>query len=283
LAEVAPNLKAVYQLEGGLFVNNGRQAQSGRLFGRQAYAGVTGRLGTVTFGRQYTPMLNTVATFDSFGQGYGSPANDGQVSFGLDARYDSALIYATPDLGGFSASVMLVPGGKQGQSGKGAAGFNAGYTAGPLEVGLAYQQDDHHLAGASKVANTFAGAAYKLGAVKLMGGIGQVRSTPDAGASSRRSEWLIGSQIDVTSSGQLWLDYGVGKTQDSAPSDTSQALSAAWVQSLAKQARVYLVASTHKNGPAAALTPVGTSSSGGYSVSPGNTARALAVGFQYDF
>lgn len=283
LPEVTPDLKAIYQLEGGLFVNNGKQAQGGRLFGRQIYAGVTGRFGTVTFGRQYTPLLNTIATFDSFGQGYGSPTNDGQVSYGLDSRYDSALIYATPDMGGLNASLMFSPGGKNGQSGKGALGFNVGYAAGPLELGLAFQEDDHKLATAGKVRNVFAGGAYKLGVVKLMGGVGQVRSTPDAGVATTRNEWVIGSQIDVTSSGQLWLDYGVGKTKDSSPSDKSQALSAAWVQSLTKQARVYFVASVHKNDPGAALAPVGTSSSDGYSVSPGNTARAVALGFQYDF
>lgn len=283
LAEVAPDLKAIYQLEGGLFANNGRQAQGGRIFGRQVYAGVTGRFGTVTFGRQYTPLLNTVATFDSFGQGYGSPTNDGQVSFGLDSRYDSALIYSTPDMGGLNASLMFAPGGKKGQSSKGALGVNVGYAAGPLELGLAFQQDDHNLATDGKVRNVFAGAAYKVGAVKLMGGLGQVRSTPDAGGATTRHEWLIGSQIDVTSSGQLWLDYGVGKTKNSSPSDESQALSAAWVQSVMKQARVYFIASVHKNDAGAALVPVGTSSSDGYSVSPGNTARALAIGFQYDF
>lgn len=283
LSEVAPGLKAIYQLEGGLFVNNGKQAQGGRLFGRQVYAGVTGGFGTVTVGRQYTPLLNTVATFDSFGQGYGSPTNDGQVSFGLDSRYDSALIYATPDLGGLNASFLFAPGGKKGQSGKGAYGFNVGYAAGPLELGAAYQMDDHNVATDGKVQNVFAGAAYKVGAVKLFGGVGTVRSTADAGGTLRRNEWVIGSQIDVTSSGQLWLDYGVGKTKDSSPSDKSQAFSAAWVQGLTKQARVYFVASVHKNDAGAALVPVGTSSSDGYSVSPGNTARALAVGFQYDF
>lgn len=284
LDSVAPDLKAIYQLEGGIFANNGRQAQGGRLFGRQIYAGVTGGFGTVTFGRQYTPLLITIATFDSFGQGYASPTNDGQVSFGLDSRYDNALIYSTPNLGGFNASAMVALGGKTGgTSNNGAAGLNIGYATGPLELGLAFQRDDHYLATASTVQNVFGGAAYKFGKIKLMGGYGTVRTELDAGGELRRKEWLLGSQIDVTDSGQLWLNYGTGKTEDANPSDKSSAASVAWVQSFTKQARVYFVGSVHNNDAGSALVPVGTSSSGAYTISPGDTARALAVGFQYDF
>jgi len=284
LSGVAPDLKAIFQLEGGLFVGNGRQAQGGRLFGRQAYAGVSGNFGTVTFGRQYTPLLVTVATFDAFGQGYGSPTNDGHVSFGLDSRYDNALIYSTPDMAGLSANAMVALGGKTGSTGNNrAAGLNLGYSIGSLDVGLAFQRDDHYLATTGTVQNAFLGASYKVGTAKLMGGYGTVKSSPDVGADTRRNEWLIGSQINVTQRGELWLNYGTGRTRDLAVSDRATAISAAWVQKVTKEARVYVVASVHRNDPEASLVPVGTSSSGSYAVAPGDTARGLAVGFQYDF
>jgi len=283
LANIAPDLKAIYQLEAGLFVTNGHLGQGGRLAGRQAYAGVAGRFGTLTVGRQYTPLLNTIATFDSFGQGYGSPTNDGQVSFGLDSRYDNALVYATPDMSGLSANVMVAAGGETGKTGNNTTGLNLMYVSGPLGLGVAYQRDDHNLAEAGTVRNVFAGASYKLGPVKVMGGYGDVRTSLDAAGVARRKEWLLGAQIDVTRNGQLWLDYGVGKTKEASPSDKSTAMSAAWVQTLTEQARVYFVASVHENDPGAALVPVGTASSSAYSVSPGDTAKALAVGFQYDF
>lgn len=284
LDNVAPDLKAIFQLEGGVFANTGRQAQGGRLFGRQIYAGLTGDFGTVTVGRQYTPLLVTVFTYDAFGQGYGSPTNDGQVSYGLDSRYDNAIIYATPNFAGLTASAMVAVGGETGESGRNdAAGFNVNYVRGPLELGLAYQRDDHYLASDGTVQNVFFGAAYKIGGVKLMGGYGRVRSTSDAAPATRRNEWVVGSQIDVTERGQLWLSVGSGRTKGAEPSDKSTALSAAWVQTLTPQARVYFVVTEHRNDEGSALAPVGTSSSGGYTISPGDTARAVAVGFQYDF
>lgn len=284
LESVAPDLKAIFQLEGGVFANNGRQAQGGRLFGRQIFAGVAGNFGAVTVGRQYTPLLNTVATYDAFGQGYGSPTNDGQVSYGVDSRYDNAIIYASPNFGGLTASAMVALGGKTGSTSESTAtGFNVNYVNGPLELGGAYQRDDHNLAETGTVRNVFVGGAYKIGKVKLMGGYGWVRSTSDDGASNRRREWVVGSQIDVTPRGQLWLTAGAGRTKDAVPSDKSTALSAAWVQTVTQQTRVYVVASTHRNDPGAALVPVGTSSSGSYSIAPGDNAHALAVGFQYDF
>ena len=283
LASVAPDLKAIFQIEGGLFVNNGNQAQGGRLFGRQAYVGASGGFGTLTLGRQYTPLVNTVVNFDSFGQAYGSPTNDGQVSVGLDTRYDNALIYATPNLGGLTANAMAALGGKTGNSGHDAFALSVDYSAAGLDLGAVYQRDDHNLAVDSAIGNFFAGASYKIGVFKVMGGFGSVRTSPDGGAALKRNEWLLGTTIDVTQSGQLWLDYGTGKTNNVSPSDKSTAYSAAWMQSITKQARAYVVASIHKNGAGAALVPQGTSSSGAYTISPGDTARGLAVGFQYDF
>lgn len=284
LSSVASDLKAIFQVEGGDFVNNGRQAQGGRLFGRQAYAGVEGNFGTVTAGRQYTPLLNTVVGFDSFGQGFGSPANDGNVSFGLDSRYDNAIIYATPNLGGLTASAMVALGGQTGNTNNNmTGGFNVGYATGPFEVGFAYQKDDHFLANASSVTNGFGGASYKFANTKIMGGVGNVRTSDDAGLKTRRNEWLIGAQVDVTSSGQFWIDYGQGKTRDAAVSDKGSVLSVAWVETLTPAAKVYAVLSSHKNDEGSALVPVGTSSSGAYTIAPGDSARALALGFQYSF
>ncbi|SAK60836.1 outer membrane protein (porin) [Caballeronia ptereochthonis] len=51
--------KAVFQLENGFDVNNGKLGQSGRMFGRQAYVGLSSStLGTLTVGRQYDSVVN---------------------------------------------------------------------------------------------------------------------------------------------------------------------------------------------------------------------------------
>ncbi|MGF7001085.1 porin [Paraburkholderia sp. GAS32] len=57
--DLGDGLKAVFQLENGFNVNNGKLGQGGLLFGRQAYMGLTdARLGSLTFGRQYDSVVD---------------------------------------------------------------------------------------------------------------------------------------------------------------------------------------------------------------------------------
>ncbi|WP_049017806.1 porin, partial [Burkholderia multivorans] len=60
--ELGGGLKAVFQLENGFDVNTGRLNQGGRMFGRQAYVGLSSaQYGTVTFGRQYDSVVDYLA------------------------------------------------------------------------------------------------------------------------------------------------------------------------------------------------------------------------------
>ncbi|HZX31342.1 MAG TPA: porin, partial [Rhodocyclaceae bacterium] len=104
-ADISQELRGIFQVEGGVFINKGSSAQGGLLFGRQAYAGVESKFGTFTAGRQYSPFYNMVLSFDPFEQGYGSPTNSGQFSAGT-TRYDSSLVYQSPVLKGFKATAM---------------------------------------------------------------------------------------------------------------------------------------------------------------------------------
>jgi predicted porin len=60
--DLGGGLKAVFQIESGFDVNNGKLGQGGLAFGRQAYVGVSdGALGTVTLGRQYDSLVDYLA------------------------------------------------------------------------------------------------------------------------------------------------------------------------------------------------------------------------------
>ncbi|AFK61531.1 outer membrane porin protein [Advenella kashmirensis WT001] len=59
---------AIFQLESGFDLGNGRSAQGGRLFGRHAYVGLTGaNWGTLTLGRQLNVAADTVSSLNPFG------------------------------------------------------------------------------------------------------------------------------------------------------------------------------------------------------------------------
>jgi len=60
--DLGGGLKALFQIESGFNVNNGKLGQGGLGFGRQAYVGLASdRFGTVTLGRQYDSLVDYLA------------------------------------------------------------------------------------------------------------------------------------------------------------------------------------------------------------------------------
>jgi len=63
--DLGGGLNAVFVLESGFAPGTGSLNQGGRLFGRQAYVGLSGQWGTVTLGRQYSQIFWAVLTGDT--------------------------------------------------------------------------------------------------------------------------------------------------------------------------------------------------------------------------
>lgn len=83
--------KAVFTLENGLAVDSGTAQQGGRLFGRQAYVGLTGEWGALTLGRQYTMLFWSILDSDVLGPNiYGSGSLDSYIP---NARTDNSIAY----------------------------------------------------------------------------------------------------------------------------------------------------------------------------------------------
>ena len=103
--------KAIFKLESGFDVNSGQSGQGSRLFGRQAYVGLSSdQYGTVTFGRQYDTSV------DDYGFGaltapgnYGGdvnahPFDNDNTDF--DFRVNNAVKYVSPTYRGLTAEAM---------------------------------------------------------------------------------------------------------------------------------------------------------------------------------
>ncbi|PMY01052.1 porin, partial [Pseudomonas sp. GW460-13] len=66
--DLGSGLKALFVLESGFGLDDGKSQQGGRLFGRQAYVGLeSDQVGRVTFGRQYTSLFDMMANFSPTG------------------------------------------------------------------------------------------------------------------------------------------------------------------------------------------------------------------------
>lgn len=89
--DLGGGLKAVFVLENGLAPDSGTLGQGGRLFGRQAYVGLAGDWGQVTFGRNYNMLTISTYDVDLIGPSqYGLGSLD---SFIPNGRSDNSLAY----------------------------------------------------------------------------------------------------------------------------------------------------------------------------------------------
>jgi len=91
--DLGSGLKTVFALESGISVDKGSNNtnQGGRLFGRQAWVGLSGNWGQLSFGRQYTMYFWTLLDADSFGPSiYGLGSLDAGIP---GARSDNTVAY----------------------------------------------------------------------------------------------------------------------------------------------------------------------------------------------
>lgn len=103
-------LSAIFDLEAGYNLDSGTSGQGGRLFGRQAYAGLSGNWGSVVAGRlaafsSGTGDFDMIGRVDPFLTGFGL-ANAGNTFISMNSlRVDNALAYVSPTFSGFKAGI----------------------------------------------------------------------------------------------------------------------------------------------------------------------------------
>jgi predicted porin len=155
--DLGGGLKAIFQLENGFDINTGKLGQGGRMFGRQAFVGLTGdQWGTVTLGRQYDPLVDMIQplTADNyFGSTFATPGdldnNDNS------SRTNNAIKYTSPVWGGFQFEGMYALGGVAGQTGSGQTWSGAAtYATGPFSVAAGYFRADNGNTLASRLGGT---------------------------------------------------------------------------------------------------------------------------------
>jgi predicted porin len=101
--DLGGGLKAVFQLENGFNVNNGALGQGTRMFGRQAYVGLTSdKFGTVTLGRQYDSLVDylaqTTANGNWAGYLFSHPYDNDNTDNSF--RVNNTVKYASPSFAG---------------------------------------------------------------------------------------------------------------------------------------------------------------------------------------
>ncbi|MFP3553994.1 porin [Paraburkholderia sp. SIMBA_049] len=102
--DLGGSLSAIFKLESGFGAENGQMLQGGRLFGRQAYVGVSdNRFGTFTVGRQYDSVVDYLQPMTALGNLGGALVHGGDIDNTVNSfRVDNSLKYKSPKLNGLT-------------------------------------------------------------------------------------------------------------------------------------------------------------------------------------
>ena len=272
--DLGGGLKAIFQLENGFNPSTGASGQGGRLFGRQAYVGLTAaQYGSLTLGRQYDPLIDLVQgiTEDNYlGSVFATP---GDVdNYDNSFRVNNAVKYTTPVWNGLQAAAMYSFGGIAGSTGS-EQSYSAAvaYNNGPISLAGGYFYAANSQAGigirttgwSSTSDGTFDGpinsgyasahslsiaraaAQYSLGLFTFGLGYSNAQYAPDASSVFRSTEKYNTGQGFVNYQLSPVLLLGLGYTYTHANGDASanyHQVSIGADYSLSKRTDVYMTA-----------------------------------------
>ncbi|MBN3786488.1 porin [Burkholderia sp. Ac-20353] len=143
--DLGDGTSAMATLENGFNSSTGALGQGGRMFGRQAWVGLSDKkYGTLTAGRQYDMMWDYLDYLEPQGMGPGFGVSVGSNdNIEGNFRYSNSLKYRSPDFGGFTFEGLYAFSNKAGAFTQNRAySFGAGYVTPSYRIVAAYLDID---------------------------------------------------------------------------------------------------------------------------------------------
>jgi len=255
--DLGGGLKANFTLENGFSIDDGRLAQGGRMFGRQAWVGLSGGFGAVKFGRQYTPIFIAHDTIDPLGTGLSGDGSGMSAVFNAyGVRMDNTINYSLT-AGPISAEVAYGLGEVAGSNSAGRqVGLGASYANGPLTVVAAYHDANSATVGSQADARTFfVGGAFGFGVAKVHAAFGDNRGDDATGGTAiRNRDYMLGVSAGVGSAGTVAASY-IRRDERLAGAANADAdyWAVAYTHNLSKRTNLYTSYSIIKNDAASTV------------------------------
>ncbi len=247
-------LKAVFALEAFLRNDTGDSGRFGgdAFFARAAYVGLSGGFGSLTLGRNGTPLFVTTLLSNAFGDSFGfspsirqtfTPA-PGMLPFFGDTAWNNSIAYGTPSWGGLKANLLV----NAGEGTPGSTGPNTSasvlYFGGPFAASLAWQKVKNSAFGIPpgwQSQDTWQiGGSYDFTAAKLYAQYEQIKTS--ATVNTKTTVYNIGASVPI-GAGKVLAQYGHAKADFGAGTDaTNKTLSLGYDYNLSKRTDVYAVA-----------------------------------------
>ncbi len=243
--DLGGGLKAKFAFEHFLRADTGGAGRfNGDAFwARSAYVGLQGEFGATVIGRNTTPLFVSTLIFNAFGDSFGFAPSIRQYFLGAivgDTAWNNSIAYSSPNFGGASVNLLANLGeGATDSTGKN-LGANVLYFSGPFAGTLAWQQVKNGVgsipAGFSAQDTLQAGVSYDLGAAKLFGQLGNVKTK--ATSTVKTSLYQFGASVPI-GGGKLLASYGNAKREAGNTSATNKTLSLGYDYNLSKSTDVY--------------------------------------------
>lgn len=257
--DLGGGLKAVFQIEHFLRLDAGAAGRfNGDAFwARSAYVGLQNEYGTVTLGRNTTPLFVSTLVFNAIGDSFGfspsirqlfTPSTGlGMLPFFGDTGWSNSLAYSSPKFGGLSFSLL----GNLGEGAAGATGKNVGgnvmYFGGPLSGTVAFQQVKNGAngtpAGFDKQDTWQLGGAYDFGVGKLFAQYTSVKTSATVDTDTKM--WGLGASVPI-GSGKLLAQYGKSTADVGAGEVTHKVFTVGYDYFLSKNTDLYVMAMNDK-------------------------------------
>jgi predicted porin len=283
--DLGSGLKANFVIEHGLLLDSGTAASSA-FWNRQAHVGLSGGWGSLSAGRQYSPLIVHQDSFDPSlsTTGYGSPYNSGVMR--TISRVNNSVLYNAPKLGPVSTALMVGFGETGGGTRAGSTvAASARYNDGPFGAGVGWgKQFKLDAAREDKSIWNVAGKV-TLGSFTLMAAVQGTRNDSQALATADdRSEFLVGGTY-TAGPVEVRATLGQGKVKDVADT-TARHASVGALYHLSKRSALWAAVQAIDNPDNLAYRTSGftfDAIEGGLPAGAGVTARALALGFRHRF
>jgi predicted porin len=204
--DLGGGLKAVFNLEGGYFLDNGQI--DGALFRRQANVGLQGNFGRLIAGRSYTTVYDFMLPFDPMGYApqysWVTTGNGtGSSKYGMTTGFDNILKYQG-EFGGVKVGASYGFGEAAGSAAENAKyALGLGYAAGRFGTSVTAERENGVTAAASgnrPVTTVYhLAAAYQLlDNLSLKAGYRNYKQSPASGSAVRADTYWTGVNYQAT-------------------------------------------------------------------------------------
>lgn len=205
--DLGGGLKANFTLESGFTLDDGNVANGATMFGRQAFVGLSGGFGEVTFGRQYSAYDGlrgaTNNTFDTAVATTGAAWGVGVADY--TGRINNSVMYTSPNMSGFTAAAMIGLGENKTATNDATqtTSLRLQYASGPVLVGLAHQVEQAQAAGSNTdTTYTLIAGSYNFGVATVLAGFNTAKT-----GNSEDKEFQFGLNFPVGKQSVIGFGY----------------------------------------------------------------------------